>query len=152
MDLSKIEYIHERSKRFCNISAHYKGIRVAYFWHEINKDGSVLAADIHVCDRVELKNSFPHRLMRRVVPNWQVISARNLGLGGALLTKLLEDCDKRGVPLVYGNVTDTDTPHRPFLKAWYERNGFEIAPPDSVVGDAPNPRNTEYQIIRKLPA
>lgn len=54
---------------------------------------------------------------------------RKNGIGSCLITTFLDHCQSKGAKEVFGNVTANDDT-QPFLRKWYEKMGFVVAPPD----------------------
>lgn len=112
------------------VSAYYLGSRVGRVAAVDKGYGTVLLGNIEVEERVEVRNRALDRLIRRFQPNWGVVLPRNRKIGSELLNRFMRACNIAGVREVYGNVTPEADRDQPFLKGWYERRGFVVAPPD----------------------
>lgn len=66
----------------------------------------------------------------------KTISYRRLGLGTILLKALIRYAQDQTIPAIQGEVFRQDVENMPHLLQWYQKQGFELIPPEP--GSAPD--------------
>jgi len=125
---SDVTYVAEDGSP--SIVALWNGREIGKLVYVDQGDGERLLSDVFVEKKIVLQQSLWANLRRRFSPGWGIVSASGLGIGTQLVQRFLLLCQQDAIREVFGNVTRDGDDSQPFLRGWYERLGFRIAPLD----------------------
>ncbi len=89
----------------------------------LEEGGRLVIGDLCVKEEIVIK---PRGFLRPP----SIATARGLGIGKRLLREVISQAHAMGAREIVGIVVDLDLEPRPFLRAWYEREGFEVLEPE----------------------
>ncbi len=91
-------------------------------------EGTILKiGDLKVKDDFFLPWPFAHNILILLGVPCRRLNFRGLGIGTALLNRIISEADQSGISLLWGSVTASDIAKTPYLLDWYQRMGFEVA-------------------------
>lgn len=102
--------------------------QVAVGWAACLPEGTSLKiADLEVHDEVTIPWPIAHSLLICLGIPCRRRSFRGMGIGTALLERIVTEASLAGMAQVWGSVTASDLEKTPILLEWYRGRGFEVS-------------------------
>lgn len=144
IDLRDIEVVVVRHEHEFDVNAFWRNRCVGYAWCNVIET-RVKISDFKVTDEFRV----PWPLLLGVL-NWFGVSRgtmnlRNMGVGSAILSRVLSEAVSLGAHEVWGSVVAHDVRQNPRLLDWYRKRGFEIQEPDERC-----PKNVLKIVIKRI--
>ncbi|MDT8389182.1 MAG: GNAT family N-acetyltransferase [Lentisphaeria bacterium] len=123
----------------------WNGCDVAYANCELTAENVLGLSDICVENNLLL----PPSLKKQLPSSWRNKTGtgnfRSLGIGTALLKRVIEEAEKAGIKKIWGSVTHDAVKENEHLLGWYERQGFTTHPADDECLE-----NAVFKVVMKL--